>query len=551
LPPYKKKRPELEAIQRLARPDLWAENLQLRVDARPFSMEGREYVRQVIRDTSPEIVVKKAAQMAFTITFIVRTFHWMMERQWHHMYLLPLKTGAIPFVQSRIDPIIDSNQYVKQHFKSVDNRLHKQSSDNVKLLIRGTNIPNELQETPVDCEVWDERDRMIEENLEDARHRMDGSHVKRLTMLSTPTAPGHGVDSEDEWHSSDQHLWEIPCPGCNRFQVLNFEENVKIGSDAHDCTIECRFCRRPFKDYERMNLNSEGRWAAHNLAGHMRGYHISQFNSSTNPLYEIMKGWFKGQNDARQLRSFFNNSLGEPYVAAGDQLTPQILDKSRMPGHTTGGIPPGPVFIGVDIGDQIHLKASYLNRYQHRVAWTFRIFSEWEQVDKFFQTLTSFVAVIDAHPEKRAARDLCLRYPGQVFLGFEMDRPQTEMLAAWSNFKFGEAGKVVIDRTMAFDTVIDQYIHGRVHLPQDANEIGEHLPNRPYNGFYSQMIQMVRVEEEDTKGRIIARWKKNKNKDHWHHADMFELIATLKTPRLQIPAGIGEALKGAGNLVQA
>ena len=46
--------------------------MKLRVDGRLFSLEGREYVRQVIRDTSQEIVIPKAAQMAFTVTFITR-----------------------------------------------------------------------------------------------------------------------------------------------------------------------------------------------------------------------------------------------------------------------------------------------------------------------------------------------------------------------------------------------------------------------------------------------------------------------------------------------
>ena len=76
----------------------------------------------------------------------------------------------------------------------MDNRLHKQSQNAINLYIRGTNIERELQEIPVDVEVWDQRDRIVEDNLEEARHRMDGSNVKKLMMLiSTPTVPGHGV----------------------------------------------------------------------------------------------------------------------------------------------------------------------------------------------------------------------------------------------------------------------------------------------------------------------------------------------------------------------
>src|SRR3954465_6781563 len=125
--------PDLRAAQRLARPDVWAEDLKLRVDGRPFDLSGREYIRAVIRDASHEILVKKAAQTAFTITFLVRTFHWIIERKWHHLYLLPLKTGSVPFVQKRIDPIIASNEILNNKFNSVDNRTHKQTTEDIAL----------------------------------------------------------------------------------------------------------------------------------------------------------------------------------------------------------------------------------------------------------------------------------------------------------------------------------------------------------------------------------------------------------------------------------
>ena len=216
-------------MRTLARPDEWALDMGLKVDGRPFTLQGREYIRQVIRDTSDEIVIPKAAQTAFTVTFLVRTLHWIKERGWHHLYLLPLKTGAIPFVQARIDPMIASNPELESQFQTVDNRLHKQSKDGINLYIRGTNIDRELQEIPVDCEVWDERDRMVEDNLEDARHRMDGSAIQKLTILSTPTVPGHGVDAAEAWWASDQHRWEIPCLGCGRYQTDHLRRELEIG----------------------------------------------------------------------------------------------------------------------------------------------------------------------------------------------------------------------------------------------------------------------------------------------------------------------------------
>lgn len=521
----------------------------LKVDGRPFSLEGREYICQVIRDMSPEIVIPKAAQTAFTISFLVRTAHWITQRKWHHLYLLPYKAGAIPFVQARIDPIIESSPTLRELFSNVDNRLHKQSKDDISWYIRGTNINRELQEIPVDCEVWDERDRMVEDNLDDARHRMDGSKVKKLTMLSTPTVPGHGVDADDAWHASDMMRWQVRCPHCKRFQVFNFEDNVRVGDKASECVFQCQLCHKEISDVDRWSLNKTGEWSPENLNGELRGYHINQFNSPTQPLEQIMKGYFSGQSDSRAMKSFQNNGLGVPYVADGDQFTPELLDKCRVPGLQEGGIPDGPVYVGVDVGAKLHVRADILTRQGNRRAWLFKIMDEWSQLDDFLSGLATFICVCDAHPEKRAARDLSIKYQGRFWLGFELDRDQGDEIAVFEKVKYGEATKVVIDRTMAFDTVINNYMRGKVMLPAYARDIGEELPNRDYNGFYYQMCQQARVEEENLKGIIVARWQRNRNPDHWHHADMFCQIATLKNPGLWIPAEIQSAVSRGGGFI--
>jgi hypothetical protein len=122
-------------------------------------------------------------------------------------------------------------------------------------------------------------------------------------------------------------------------------------------------------------------------------------------------------------------------------------------------------------------------------------------------------------------------------------------MVSFATLKFGEAGKAVIDRTMAFDQVIKDFLDGKAIIPVNARELGEQITNRDYNGFYYQMIQMVRVEEEDSKGRIVARWKKNRNQDHWHHSWMFARMALERTPTLVVPMEIQQAFNKAGSLV--
>jgi len=522
--------------------------MRLRVDARPFTLDRGEYVRQIIRDYSPVIVIPKGAQMRLTVTAITRTLHNIVERHWNGLYLLPLKTGAIPFVQGRIDPIIESNPGLTTRFSSVDNRLHKQTADGVNFYVRGTNIIRELQEFPVDFEIWDERDRMVEENLEDARHRMDGSQIRQVLILSTPTVDGYGVYADDAWNISDQHRWEIPCPSCGRFQVLNFNDpsldynNVKLGDTAEECEVECAFCHHTLSDEQRPLLNKLGRWSAFNLQGDIRGYHISQLNSPTQPLNEIMKDYFNGEREARKLKSFWNLNMGRAYTAPGDKITVELLDKCRMKGYLMGGIPNSYVSVGIDVGTRIHVWCWHFGRGGQKLLWNIKLFNEWSDLDKFLSTLISWSGVIDAHPEKKLAANLALKYHGKLRVGFSEDRLQASEMAVFHPLKVGEAGRVNIDKSMALDNFIQGFLNGNSWLPIDARDLGEDMPRKPYNGLYHQLTQMVRLEEENSRGTIVGHWVKNRNPDHWHHAGMFADVAAQAQPSLMVPAGISNFL---------
>jgi|GEM_PF-6509279 len=52
----------------------WALN-KIRLDGRPFSFEGHEYLRAIYDDTSPHVVLSKAAQIGGTTWAILRSFH--------------------------------------------------------------------------------------------------------------------------------------------------------------------------------------------------------------------------------------------------------------------------------------------------------------------------------------------------------------------------------------------------------------------------------------------------------------------------------------------
>jgi hypothetical protein len=530
----------------LSRPDAWSQLLELKVDAKQFTTKGRKYILAPLRDNSDEIVVKKAAQMGFTVGFIIKTLHNVIERRWNGLYLLPFKQGARTFVQSRIDPIIMSSSMLDGKFSNVANVLHKQTDDHINLYVRGTNVATDLQSVPVDFEIWDERDKFIETWLGDAMARMDGSTVARLIQLSTPTAPGIGIDNEDGWRVSDQCRWEIPCPHCGRFQVLQWDENVKIGDNYLDCILECSACHKQITDEERWAATDSGRWVPSFLDGRKRGFHISQLNSPTKPLVRLFKQYFDSQADARLLRDFYNLGMGEPYAGKGDKFSEDTLNRCIIRGLHLRSVPTGPIYVGVDQGSYLHCKSSYINR-GRRIMFDARIFRSWSKLEDWLRSLHNFNMVIDAHPEKSKAKELAEKFPGKIWLGLEKDQPNQTQMAVYDEKK----SQVSIDRTMAFDQYIWDHDRKMYGFPMNVREIGEEMPRKNFNGFYAHHFEMVRVPKELPDGRNVVRWAKTRNPDHWHHAGMFELIATLRKPKLAVPIGLVRAMNdGRGGLMQ-
>lgn len=571
-------RAQARAIQALAWPDVWAEDLKLEVDAHDFTMVGREYERAILRDESKSIDMPKGAQLGLTTTFVIKSCHAVVTRSKSVLYLLPLKAGSIPFVQSRIDPIIDSNPALAKEFKRVDNRGQKVTAKGVKWNIRGTNIASELREVPADILVLDERDVANEENLGDAFARLDGSDYARVYSLSTPTVEGHGVYGDNGFPATDQMRWWVACIHCSSKQIISFDDNVLpyMQDTIEECMESCRcqHCHKPWTDNDRANMNASGVWVPDKPNVERRGYHLSQFNSPTkslaDPILGILSNWFMGQTDALKLKAFYNLGLGLPYAAAGDKFTVELLDRARSDYHL-GGIPDGPVYIGIDVGHDVLFVTMWTKRAKRIRLWQAKMIvsdgtrSKWKVLrDEVLDAIGNWLCVCDAHPDKEETEELSKKYPGRFFMGFEKDRPDQESTAKFQEVKWGEPAKVNIDRTMAFDTYIKLFLDGNMLLPREARDIGEHMPKKAYNSFYHHHLQMTRVMQADASERLVARWvngkvsdnqktapKSGNRPDHFHHSGMFGLIATMKEAPLQVAPEVGELFQRAGGLIHA
>lgn len=568
---------EARAIQAFAWPDVWADSLRLTVDSNTFSMAGREFQKAIIRDESRVIVMPKGAQLGFTTLILLKTLHSLIKRGWSVLYLLPLKSGSVKFVQTRIDPTIDSNKTIAAEFKRVDNRSEKVTMSGARFYIRGTNIHSELREAPADLLVLDERDVANEEFLGDAYARLDGSKVQRIYSLSTPTVDGHGVYGDNGWYDSDQMEWWVPCPHCGSKQILTFEDNVlpNLGDTISECVDSCRcvHCHKTFSDDHRALANADGVWVPSNPGAEIRGYRVSQLNSPTkelaHPMFGMLRDWFAGQTDSLRMKDFMTLGLGLPYAAPGDRFSVELLDRSRSE-YVFGGIASGQLCIGVDQGhDVLHVTIYSAEGRRMRLVRTLLVTGDgtrkkWQVLDEdVLQAYTDWVCVCDAHPDKEDCEELSRKYSGRFFMGYEKDRPDQKETAKFEKAVYGEPARVNIDRSMAFDQYIKRFIEGNILLPRDARELGEHMPGKSYGGFYHQHLQMTRVLQAavGTNTNLVTRWvngtvvgkkgttKSGNRPDHWHHSGMFAMVAGMQDAPLVVSESAGELFRRSGNVV--
>src|SRR5262245_128350 len=69
---------------------------KVRLDGRPFRFEGHEYLRAIYDDTSPHVVLSKAAQIGGTTWAILRSLHACMAGL-NCIYFFPTRTDVLEF----------------------------------------------------------------------------------------------------------------------------------------------------------------------------------------------------------------------------------------------------------------------------------------------------------------------------------------------------------------------------------------------------------------------------------------------------------------------
>jgi hypothetical protein len=469
-------RPETRAIvEPLA---AWSAR-RIRLDGRPFSFDGHEFLRPIYDDTAAHICLSKAAQIGGTTWAILRSIHSCIVGL-NVMYFFPTRTDVLDFSRSRVSPLLAENPFLAKMMADTDTVGLKRIGD-AHLYLRGMQSTVGMKSVPADLIVFDELDEAEPQAKAMAKERLGHSDYKRILELSNPSLPDYGID--EGYQKSDQRHWTVRCPGCGAWTALDREFPTKLGQEVKIILprADGSFYRACPKCEGELDM-AVGDWVADFPGRPIHGYRISQLLSSKVDPGEILEEY----RTTRYPDRFYNLKIGIPWADLErrlDSASVLSLCTDRVMLEAAADA----TAMGVDTGSQLHAVVLQPDRADQTIKRLIhvRVCHSFEELDELMERFSVERCVIDGLPETHATRAFAKRHAGRVYLNFFNENQRGS--AAWSI----QERIVQINRTEALDASRAAIRDKLVRLPRR---------DRLVEQFAQQMAADAKVldENEDT-----------------------------------------------------
>lgn len=380
----------------------------------PFSFEGHEYLRAIYDDTSPHVVLSKAAQIGGTTWAILRSLHACLQ-DLNVMYFFPTKTDVLEFSKARVSPLLADNPFLSEMMRDTDTAGLKRIGS-AYLYLRGMQSHVGMKSVPADMVVFDELDEASAAARVMALERLSHSDYKRVIELSNPSLPDYGID--EQYQKSDQRHWTLQCPKCGHWTALDREFPMRLGEEVR--VIQQRpdgtFYRACPRCASELNL-AAGEWVADFPGRSVHGYRISQLFSPKVDPGAILQEYRTAQYPER----FYNLKIGVPWTDLGTRLDVasvlSLCGDAAMAESDRSGI----ATMGVDTGKQLHvviLADEWRASAHRRQLLHLAVVHDFAELDALIDRFQVERCVIDGLPEIHATREFARRHPGRVFMNF-------------------------------------------------------------------------------------------------------------------------------------
>jgi hypothetical protein len=437
---------------------------RIRLDGRPFSFDGHEFLRAIYDDTSPHVVLCKAAQVGGTTWAVLRAIHSCVMGL-NVMYLFPTRTDVLDFSRSRVTPLLAENPFLAKLMRDTDSVGLKKIAD-AYLYLRGMQSEVSLKSVPADVLVLDELDEATPEAKAMARERLSHSDYRRIIELSNPSLPDYGID--EVYQRSDQKHWQVKCPACGTWTALDEEFPRKLGQEVKIILPrkDGGFYRACPRCQAELDL-SAGEWVAALPSRPIHGYRISQLISSKVDPGEILEEY----RTTRYPDRFFNLKIGIPWADLERRL--DVASVLALCGdEPIADSSEGPCVAGVDTGKALHTVVLQKRRDGPAKLVHLAEYRDFAELDEVIRRFNVERLVVDALPETYATREFAQRHPGVAFMCQFVESQRGGPSWDW------KSQMVAVNRTDALDASRAAIRKGEMILPRRQpllEEFAQHM----------------------------------------------------------------------------
>lgn len=217
---------------------------------------------------------------------------------------------------------------------------------------------------------------------------------RKVFITSTPTIKGLSR-IEIAFEQSDQRYYHVPCPECNEYQTLEWEQIHWESKKPETAEYTCKHCDVIIPETKKMWMLSKGKWIATEETKKTAGFHISELYSPWRTWKDMAVDFYAVKSQPEMLKTWVNTALGKTFDDPGESIEHSSLMNQREEYDYTN-IPNNVLLItaGIDVqGDR--LEAQVIGWGKNNEAWVldYRVFFGdpssnivWKDLDTYLGT---------------------------------------------------------------------------------------------------------------------------------------------------------------------
>ena len=329
-----------------------------------------------------QVSVMKSTQSLATTSIEHAMGHAIKHGLHNILYIISSKNIAKVRSSAAIDVLIDNSglaDYIKplserMKRKTADNTFYKELRGGRRLMMTSWNsigdaksltwsfiIMDEIDEAPAELKGQGDPEKIFAGRGKTVRNL-------KIAKISTPTTTTGKIAKN--FYEGDQRYYNVPCPHCGEFQVLDIkgmgrDYGLTADSEKIDGVVQiipesvayiCKFCKALFYEYQKRDIMLQGKWipTARPVNPAYRSYHISNlmspvmFYTWTRAMQEFAETDFG--RDVLRFKNFMIDVMGKPWEVRTEGTSWGDVE-TRGEDYPLGVVPRGGMIItaGVDI----------------------------------------------------------------------------------------------------------------------------------------------------------------------------------------------------------